>query len=112
MLDPISLGQDRSRLVKMLKGTCSALAHKVPALCKSAEIPLNAILIEAGIRFFLLCYLDEKQLQSVQHEWMRKQTESSTDRLLPLCHRCRTDSWESTQAANRCLSVSVLTERK
>lgn len=52
MLDPISLGQDRSELVKLLKGTCSAPACKVPALRNSAESALSEIFIEVGNRFF------------------------------------------------------------
>lgn len=52
MLDPISLGHDRSKLVKLLKGTCSVPACTVPALCNSAESPLSEIFIGMGIRFF------------------------------------------------------------
>lgn len=52
MLDPISLGQERSELVKLLKGTCSVPACKILALCNSAESLLSEIFIEVGIRCF------------------------------------------------------------
>lgn len=51
-LTPVVLGQNRSRLLKLLKGTCSAPACVTPALHKSADISLREILIQVGIRFF------------------------------------------------------------